>query len=73
MANRTEDGLSLRIQTLINEYTRECLAHKVARRLRSQDVLKQLGYLFIVDCQVSFDQIMAQSLQQKPSDNGWSD
>ncbi|MDP6336547.1 MAG: hypothetical protein QGH98_10030, partial [Nitrospinaceae bacterium] len=30
-----------------DEYTRECLALKVARRLRSQDVLEQLGYLFI--------------------------
>ena len=47
VATRTEDGLSLRILTLIDEYTRECLALKVARRLRSQDVLEQLGYLFI--------------------------
>ena len=43
MATRTEEGLSLRI--LIDEYTKECLALKVARRLRSQDVLEQLGYL----------------------------
>ena len=47
MATRTEDGLPLRILTLIDEYTRECLALKVARRLRSQDVLEQPGYLFI--------------------------
>ena len=47
VATRTEDGLPLRILTLIDEYTRECLALKVARRLRSQDVLEQLGYLFI--------------------------
>jgi len=47
VATRTEDGLSLRILTLIDEYTRECLALKVARRLRSQDVLEQLRYLFI--------------------------
>ena len=40
-------SLSLRILTLIDEYTKECLALKVARRLRSQDVLEQLGYLFI--------------------------
>jgi putative transposase len=37
----------LRILTLIDEYTRECLTLKVARRLRSQDILGQLGYLFI--------------------------
>lgn len=47
MATRTEDGLPLCILTLIDEYTRECLTLKVARRLRSQDVLEQLGYLFI--------------------------
>ena len=33
--------------TLIDECTRECLALKVARKLNSQDVLEQLGYLFI--------------------------
>jgi putative transposase len=47
VATRTEDGQPLRILTLIDEYTRECLALKVARRLNSQDVLEQLGYLFI--------------------------
>ena len=47
VATRTEDGRPLRILTLIDEYTRECLALKVARRLNSQDVLEQLGYLFI--------------------------
>jgi transposase InsO family protein len=47
VAARTEDGRPLRILTLIDEYTRECLTLKVARRLRSQDVLEQLGYLFI--------------------------
>ena len=47
MATRTEDGRSLRILTLIDEYTRECLALKVARKLNSQDVWEQLGYLFI--------------------------
>ena len=47
VATRTEDGRALRILTLIDEYTRECLALKVARKLNSQDVLEQLGYLFI--------------------------
>ena len=46
VATRTEDGRPLRILTLIDEYTRECLTLKVARRLRSQDILEQLGYLF---------------------------
>ena len=47
VATRTEEGLSLRILTLIDEYTKECLILKAARRLRSQDVLEQRGYLFI--------------------------
>ena len=47
VATRTEDGRPLRILTLLDEYTRECLALKVARRLRAQDVLEQLVYLFI--------------------------
>ena len=33
VATRTEDGLPLRILTLIDEYTRECLTLKVARQL----------------------------------------
>ena len=37
----------LQILTLIDEYTRECLTLKVARRLGSQDILGQLGCLFI--------------------------
>lgn len=40
MATRTEDGRALRILTLIDEYTRECPALKVARKLNSQDVLE---------------------------------
>src|SRR5215216_6559292 len=32
---RTHDGRSLRIMTLIDEHTRECLALKVARRINS--------------------------------------
>ena len=47
VTTRTEEGLPLWILMLINEYTRGCLTLKVARRLRSQDVLQQLGYLFI--------------------------
>ena len=46
VATRTEVG-PLQILTLIDEYTRECLTLKVARRLRSQDILGQVVYLFI--------------------------
>jgi transposase InsO family protein len=37
----------VRLLTLIDEYTRECLAIDVARRLDSEDVLERLSDLFI--------------------------
>jgi len=45
--SRTHDGRAFRILNIIDEYTRECLAIKVARSLRSKDVLEQLGELFV--------------------------
>lgn len=47
VATRTEDSRPIRMLTVIDEYSRECLAIKVARRLKSQEVLEQLGHLFI--------------------------
>lgn len=47
VSSRMEDGRPLKMLTVIDEYSRECLAIKVRRQLRSQDVLEQLGYLFI--------------------------
>jgi len=44
---RTREGRALRMLTLIDEYTRECLAIDVGRRLRSDDVLHRLAHLFI--------------------------
>jgi len=44
---RTTDGRAFRILTMLDEYTRECLAIKVARRIRSQDVIDQLYYQFL--------------------------
>jgi len=43
---RTHDGGPVRLLTIINEYTRECLAIDVARRLGSEDVLDRLTRLF---------------------------
>jgi len=40
---RTQEGRKLRILTLIDEYTRECLALRVARRLNSHDVMETLS------------------------------
>ena len=44
---RTSDGRSFRILTLIDEYTRECLALLVSRRIICQDVIDQLFNLFV--------------------------
>jgi hypothetical protein len=40
---RTHDGRSLRILTLIDEYTRECLALRVERRINSLGVIETLA------------------------------
>jgi transposase InsO family protein len=47
VADRTHDGRPLRILHILDEYTRECLASVVARRIRSQDVLVRLADLFL--------------------------
>ncbi len=40
---RTHDGRSFRMLTLIDEFTRECLAIDVARKLNHDDVLERLA------------------------------
>jgi transposase InsO family protein len=45
--DRTADGRSLRMLTLVDEYTRECLAIDVARSLKADDVLDRLAELFV--------------------------
>ena len=47
MAARTSDGRPLRILTILDEYSRECLAIQVGRRLTSEDVLERMRNLFI--------------------------
>jgi len=47
VADRTSDGRSFRMLTLIDEHTRECLAIDVARNLKSEDVLERLSDLFV--------------------------
>jgi transposase InsO family protein len=39
MAARTQDGRAFRILTILDEYTRECLSIRVARRITAQDVI----------------------------------
>jgi putative transposase len=44
---RTAEGRAFRMLNLIDEYTRECLAILVKRRITSQDVIDILFHLFI--------------------------
>jgi putative transposase len=43
---RTSDGRAVRLLTVIDEFTRECLAIDVARKITADDVLERLGRLF---------------------------
>ena len=47
VADRTHDGRAFKMLTVIDEYTRECLAIVVDRRLRSTDVIEAMAVLFI--------------------------
>jgi putative transposase len=44
--DRTHDGRAVRMLTVVDEYSRECLAIDVERKLNSQDVLNRLTELF---------------------------
>ncbi len=46
VADRTYDGRPLRLLTVIDEFTRECLTIEVERRLNSDDVMAILAALF---------------------------
>ena len=48
VADRTHDGRAYRMLYIIDEFTREALAVRVARRLNSTDVIEALCDLFIV-------------------------
>jgi len=45
---RTSNGKAFRILVIIDEFTRECLALRVARKITSQDVIDQLFNLFVL-------------------------
>ena len=47
MIDRTAEGRAFKILNIIDEYTRECLAILVARKIKNQDVIDLLFYLFI--------------------------
>ena len=45
--DRTRDGRPIKILTVIDEFSRECLELKVARKLKSDDVIDTLNELFL--------------------------
>ena len=47
MEERTANGRKFRILNIIDEFSRECLAIRVNRKLNSQDVIDELFKLFI--------------------------
>jgi len=46
--DRTYDGKAFRTLNILDEYTRECLAIRVERKLNSQNVIDELTDLFII-------------------------
>ena len=71
VADRTHDGRPFRILNILDEYTRECLASVVARRICSQDVRLILADLFLSrGIRRIFGRIMGRSASRASSDNG---
>jgi len=50
VADRSSDGRGLKFLTVIDEYTRECLAIDVSRSIKSGDVMERLADLFASRC-----------------------
>ena len=48
VSDQTEDGRSLKLLTVLDEFTRECLTIEAGRSIRSKDVINVLEYLFAV-------------------------
>ena len=49
VSDKLANGKSIRMLTVIDEYSRKCLAIKVGRHLKSDDVLEALSELFITE------------------------
>jgi putative transposase len=49
VADRTSDGRPIRILTIIDEYTRECLCIHIQRQIKAPEVLYKLSELFITE------------------------
>ncbi len=47
MTDRTENGKAFKVLNIIDEYSRECLATLVSRKIKADDVIDQLFHLFV--------------------------
>ena len=48
VGHRTHDGRTVRMLNIVDEFTRECLAIRVARKLKAADIIDVLSDLFIL-------------------------
>ncbi len=71
--DRSHDGRPLRMLTMVDESTRECLAIDVERRLDSEDVLDRLEALFVSRGTPEFirSDNGGQNSQPRPCESGW--
>ena len=61
---RTRDGRSVRLLTVMDEYTRECLAIRAERHIRSAEVIETLAELMLIrECLTISTRTTAQSLR----------
>ena len=71
VSGKTHDGRTLRMLTLIDEYTRECLAIRVARRLGRYEVIEALADVMLSgEFRNTFAQTTVQSSWQRSCADG---
>ena len=70
--DRTSDGRKYRMLNIVDEFTRECLAIKVARKLKSMDVIETLADLFCcAGCRLTFAPIRDRSSSRSGEGLDW--
>ena len=69
---RTHDGRTLRLLTLLDEYTRECLALPVERRMGSREVIETLSEVIYGEAsRNTFDPTTVRSSSPRSCASGW--
>jgi putative transposase len=69
--DRTHNGRKFRMLNVIDEFTRECLAIRIDRKLKSTDVIDVLSDLFIcAACRAMSDRTTVRSSSPRPCGNG---